>query len=381
MSSLATLALIAGITAAGFALADRTRLGGKLGPTLIVLSLGLLITNLSGLRPDPAAEAWVNGPLTSLAIAQLLLAVDLRRVLPQARRLLAPFLVAVGGTCLAVLLAGWLLREPLGESLAPLAGVYAATFTGGSLNFVSVSRTMSIPADLVLLATTADHLVFAVWFLLSLWLGRQGRAGQLDPSSRGDEPAPGPQPSPDLSGAGWPWRLRSLAASLLVGIAVVLLSDVITAVLQRLQPDFPAILVLTSLALLAAQWPALNRNGASYGLGLVLIHPFFAVIGLSSPLAGLISEGRWVLLYAVLIVAVQALLLLLIQRLRRWPLGETLVASQAAIGGPSTALALGVSLGRRDLALPAIAIGLLGYLLGTYLGLAVAKLFGSVLTS
>jgi uncharacterized membrane protein len=54
----------------------------------------------------------------------------------------------------------------------------------------------------------------------------------------------------------------------------------------------------------------------------------------------------------------------MLRRWRGWGLGETLVASQASIGGPSTALAL------------AKAIGLFGYLLGSYLGLVAAALLG-----
>lgn len=377
MSTSLSLLVIAGLTAAAFALADRTTVGRRPGATLIVLFLGLLATNLTGFRADPEAEAWVNGPLTSLAIVQLLLAVELRRVLPLARRLMAPFLIAVVSTCLAALVSGLALQGPLGPALAPLAGVYTATFTGGSLNFVSVSRAMAIPADLVLLATAADHVVFAVWFLLSLWLGRQGRAdrpapdGPLPPVDPAHDPEHWLQPG-DLD---WRRQWRGLIGSLLLGLAVVALAGPLTGLLQGLLPALPGVLVLTTLALLAAQWPGLNQSASAYGLGLVLIHPFFAVIGLNSPVAGLLGEGRWVLLYAALIVGLQGvLLLLLIRRLRSWPLGETLVASQASIGGPTTALALAVSLGRRDLALPAIAIGLLGYLLGTYLGLTVAGL-------
>lgn len=52
------------------------------------------------------------------------------------------------------------------------------------------------------------------------------------------------------------------------------------------------------------------------------------------------------------------------------------MASQAAIGGPSTALALATSLNRPALAMPGVAIGLLGYLIGTYLGLLSAFLLG-----
>lgn len=86
-------------------------------------------------------------------------------------------------------------------------------------------------------------------------------------------------------------------------------------------------------------------------------------------MSGLLGEGLPVLIFTTLIVALQAVGLLLLRRWRRWLLEETLVASQASIGGPSTALALATSFKRPELVLPCVAIGLLGYLMGTYLGL------------
>ncbi len=49
------------------------------------------------------------------------------------------------------------------------------------------------------------------------------------------------------------------------------------------------------------------------------------------------------------------------------------VASQANIGGGTSALALARSLNRLDLVLPAILIGSLGLALGTYLGFFTAE--------
>jgi uncharacterized membrane protein len=48
------------------------------------------------------------------------------------------------------------------------------------------------------------------------------------------------------------------------------------------------------------------------------------------------------------------------------------VASQAAIGGPPTALALASARGYTDRLVPGIVVGLLGYAGGNYLGLGVA---------
>jgi len=262
-------------------------------------------------------------------------------------------------TLLAVLIGGWLLQPLLGPGRSVLAGMFTATFTGGSLNFVSVARALQPPEALLAVATTADYVVFAAWFAVSLALARrQGRAA----------PAVAAPAERWLAAEGGWWQ------GLLWGLAVLLLSNALTAVLQRLWPALPSILVLTTLTLLVAQLPAASSRRGCYGLGLLLIQPFFTVMGLSSPVGALLGEGLPVLAYAALIVALQGLGLLVLRRWRGWGLGETLVASQASIGGPSTALALATAIGRAELALPAVAIGLLGYLIGTYLGLLAAAL-------
>ena len=360
---LLSLLLILLITALGWWLAQHTAVGRQLGTTMLVLLLGLLVSNLSGVKPQAAAAGWVNGPLTSLAIVQLLLAVDLRRLWPDARRLITPFLLAVVCTLVAALLGAWLLQPLLGPERGLLAGMFTATFTGGSLNFVSVARTLQPSEALLAVATTADYVVFAAWFAVSLALGR----------GRGANPAaaaPGAGVDRWLEPEGGWWL------GLLWGVAVLLLANGLTAVLQRVWPALPSILVLTTLTLLAAQLPGAQSRRGCYGLGLLLIQPFFTVMGLSSPVGALLGEGLPVLLYATLIVGLQGLALLVLRRWRGWGMAETLVASQASIGGPSTALALATAIGRAELAMPAVAIGLLGYLLGTYLGLLAAAVLG-----
>lgn len=106
------------LTALGWWLSRSTPLGQQLGMTLVVLMLGLLVTNITGWKPDQQAAGWISGPLTSLAIVQLLLAIDLRSVWPDARRLLVPFVASVLLTLTAVLLSGLVLAPWLGEQLS-----------------------------------------------------------------------------------------------------------------------------------------------------------------------------------------------------------------------------------------------------------------------
>ena len=370
--------VIAGTTAGGWWLARVNRYAKKLGATMAIIVLGLLIANLSGWKPEAGVSGWVNGPLTSLAIVELLLAVELRRVLPDARRLLAPFLVSVLATVSAVLVGGWLLAPWLGADASALAALYTATFTGGTLNFVSVGRSLAIPDDLFALATAADYVVFTGWFLLSLVIGRDRHAATLTSASSDAQTADvqmaDAQTADAPSASGIAHQPSSWASGLLWGVAVMLVTELVLTLLRGLAWDLPAIIVLTTVALLMAQLPSGGSRIACYDMGLVLIQPFFAVIGLSTTVGGLFGQGLPVLVYAFLVVAIQALAVLFVRRQQRWALVDTLVASQAAVGGPSTALALASSLGRSSLVLPSVAVGLLGMMIGTYLGLAVEAL-------
>ena len=356
---------IACITYAGWWLSWRWSWGRRLGLTMLVLILGVATRNLTGWQPDAVVSSWVSGPLTSLAIAELLLAIKLQTVLSPARKLLPLYGAALLATLAGVLIGAVLLEGPLAEQRSILAGLYTATFSGGTLNFVSVGRTLSPPPSLLALATAADQIVFTLWFAISLGWGRRHRP--LAPVAISTQSIPAVS-SVSIDGdvrSGW-------LEALVWGLVAVSANDLIRRAVATIGLEIPSILVLTSVALLMAQLPGAHGRRSCYGLGLVLIQPFFVVIGLGTPLAGVLAEGRWILLYAALVVGAHVGVVLLLRRRNRFPLHELLVASQAAIGGPSTALALAAGLDRDDLAVAGVALGLLGYVIGTYLGVAVA---------
>ena len=59
-------------------------------------------------------------------------------------------------------------------------------------------------------------------------------------------------------------------------------------------------------------------------------------------------------------------------RLLGWDPVAAAIASQANVGGATSALALARALGRSDLTLPAILLGSVGLAIGTFAGFAVA---------
>jgi uncharacterized membrane protein len=101
------------------------------------------------------------------------------------------------------------------------------------------------------------------------------------------------------------------------------------------------------------------------------VYVFLAVIGAFCDLRRLAELGRLGLVlfgFAGVLVLVHGAVTFGVARLLRMDLDAAAIASQANVGGAGTALALARSLGRNDLALPAVLIGSLGTAIGTFLG-------------
>lgn len=111
-------------------------------------------------------------------------------------------------------------------------------------------------------------------------------------------------------------------------------------------------------------------------LGMFAVYVFLAVIGASCDFAALSRLGMVGVRVAVLAsvcVGIHGLLTFGAAAVLRFDPVLAAVASQANVGGGTTALALARSLQREDLVLPAILVGSLGTALGTFLGFWVAE--------
>lgn len=366
---------VAGSAALAFWLDGRYRWASRLGASLLAIVFGALLSNL-GLVPvaSPVYEV-VTGPVTSLAIAWLLLAVhvsDLRRAGP---RMLAAFGLAVAGTVAGAVLGGLLLGSALGDASWRLSGTLVGTYSGGSLNFVGVGRALELPDSLFAGAAAADNLTTALW--LAACLAAPALLGRWYPAPPSDgEPAAGDEETGEAHPFFSEAPVSVLRLSLLVAVGLVLLAAARLA--AQAVPAVPEVLWLTTFALAAGHLGPLARARGTMQLGNYALHLFFVVIGIYSRVGEILEVGLAVLAFTLLVVGVQGLVVFGAGRLTRLDLGTLTVASQAAVGGPSTALAVAVSREWPVLVLPGIAVGLLGYAVGNYLGIAVGGLLRAV---
>ncbi|HLT37301.1 MAG TPA: DUF819 family protein, partial [Enhygromyxa sp.] len=174
-----------------------------------------------------------------------------------------------------------------------------------------------------------------------------------------------------------------IAAMLALGLAAVLGSSAIAEL-----TEIPMMLILTVIALILAQTrPLWRRLGARIGLpdgdpfvgaqalGIFAVYLFLAVVGAHADLAALAAIGplgRDLTILAATTIVFHGLLVFAVALALRLDIDAAAVASQANIGGGTTALALARGLDRDDLAAPGILVGAIGTALGTFLGFWVA---------
>ena len=380
-SPLALVTVIAAATALAFWLDYRVPALGKVGASMLALIFGAILSN-TGLVPVRAGVYdAVFGPVTSVAIAWLLLSVNLRDLRKAGPRMIGAFGVAVAGTVLGAFVAAAVYGAHFGEDTMRMAGALTGTYSGGSVNFVSVGRELGLSGALFAGLNAADAVVTGLWLaaclVLPLWIGRfyaPVRGGEDETASLPEETEPAKSAAESQRHARHPYFAREGLSALSIAnlVAVGLILVFVSEWLGEVWPAVPSILWLTTLALALGHSPLFRDARGAMQLGSVGLHFFFVLIGIVSRWSEIAAVGVEVFLFTLIVVAVHAVFVLGVGRLLRLDIGTVAVASQAAVGGPSSALAVAISRQWRHLVLPGVVVGLAGYAVGTYLGFGVA---------
>ena len=378
-SPLALATLIAAVTALAFWLDYRFPALGKVGASMMAIIFGAILSN-TGLVPaaSPVYDVVV-GPVTSVSIAWLLLSVDLRDLVKAGPRMTGAFIIAVVGTMIGAFVAALLYGDQFPEDTWRIAGALTGTYSGGSVNFVSVGRELGLSGTLFAGLNAADAVVTGLWLgatlILPVWLARFFAPVRKAARAEGTPVEQGGT-DPDERSRHHPYFVREGLSA--VGIANLFAAGLILVFasewLSDLYPAVPSILILTTLALALGHSPLYREAPGAMQLGSVGLHFFFVLIGILSRVSEIAAVGFEIFYFTLTVVGVHGIWVLGLGKLFRLDIGTIFVASQAAVGGPSSALAVAIAREWRHLVLPGVVMGLFGYAVGTYLGFGVAYL-------
>ena len=354
--------------------AERTRIGRNVSGAAVILLVSMALSNFGVLPKSAEVYNVVWAWLVPLAIPLLLLKADLRRVISETRYMLVAFALGALGTLLGVLLGHAFL--PLGVEGPKLAGVFSATYIGGSMNMVAVSQALQLDSSMAAASVAADNVVGVLYLtflalvpslaLFRRWFRNSTPSLAIPPAQTASRETGQDQASIDL---------RHIAFALGLSFSICALGKVLA---ELCGIAGYSIMFITALTLAVANlFPGrLKSLKGEYEMGLFFMYLFFAAIGIGADVLTMLDKAIVIAAYAAMILLCHAAVTFVGSRLFRLELMEVVIASNACAGGPASAAALAAGKDRRDLVAPAILLGVLGYAIANFIGIGLSTWLG-----
>ena len=378
-------------------LEQKYKWASRISGAIIALILAMILANV-GIIPVSCTlyDDVVWGIIVPMGIPMLLLQCNLKRIWSETGRLLVIFLIGSVGTVAGAFLSYFLLKGPFGnaQDLAKVAVMMTGSYIGGGVNFAAMASQYAAGSDITAAATVADNLLMAGYFFVliafagSRFFRKQFKHPLIDEVESGNVQ----KDAQTQAAAFWSRKdisLKDIALNVAFSVTIVFLSQLISGIFKNL-PDSNAFMHfivnflgsqyvwITTLSVLVATF-ASRKVEALHGsqeIGTYLIYLFLFVIGVPANIYTVITKSPLLLVLTGIMVVVNMLFCFLGAKLLKFNLEDAIIASNANIGGPTTAAGMAISQGWRDLVGPAMLIGTLGYVIGNYMATLVAIALG-----
>ena len=326
--------------------------------------IGILVSNLRLWEVDNGAMETIAGASMLIGLPLLLFAVRVKESLQHAGRMLLAF----GLCCIAGLfctaLVGYYMNGIVPEAWK-VGGMLVGLYTGGTPNVQAIGLALEAPSEYLVLVQAADVLLGGS-YLLGLVTFLPTVYGYFFPPTEKEEAeattfltdrVPFLQQLPQL-GVGLSVTMAS------VGVVYLLTGEVsnLTAL----------ILTLTTFSLLVSVSKVPARIGNSYPLGEYFILVFCVALGLMADFRALAADGMDLLYFSALALYSTTLLHLLLCKLFKVDRDTVILSYVAGFYGPVFVVQVAAVLKNKQLLAAGIAVSLLGFGIGNYLGIGLA---------
>ena len=365
------------IATASIYLENHYEWASKISGPIIGLLAAATLSNIGIIPIESPVYDQVWDIVVPLAIPMLLFTCNLKQIWKESGRLLMIFLISTVGTVLGALV-GYAFLGKMIPVLNHIAGMMVGSYIGGGVNFVAVATAFDIPKELISAATVADNLLMVFYFLILLMIPSMAFFKKHFKSAYLNEKVEDSKEFQSKTVV----TLQDIAFVFAIAVVIVTVSFSLSKGIATLGQNSVVQFISNKYLILTTLTVAVSTLFSSFfkkihganEIGTFLIYLFFVVIGIPASIEAIIAKSPLLLVFCAIMVFVNMFVTFLGAKVFGFTIEEAILASNANIGGPTTAAAMAVSKGWHRFVAPTMLVGTLGYILGTYIGILVGNL-------
>ena len=355
----------------------------KIGPVMILYALGIIIGN-TGLMPEqmPAVQELLSNAMVPLAIPLMLFGCTFN--MKGARSQILALVTGMISVATAVVIGYFIFGRNLPEG-AKIGGMLTGVYTGGTINLAALKTMLGVDDETYILINSYDILVSFLYLSFLLAIGirlfRKFLPNTLGTFTAKDEAAIQKEMSKEdkkpvkgfFTRIGLAYTAKLLGLTLLIvgisaGVALLLPSDMFMTIF---------ILMLTTLGIACSFIKKVHNMKYSYDIGMYFIYIFCIVVASMADLSKLnLAAGMELLGYLLVAVFGSLLLQVIFAKIFKIDSDMMVIASVTYINSPPFVPMMAAAMKNKDVLIPGLTIGVIGYAVGNYLGFLMSQLLG-----
>ena len=330
----------------------------------------------------PAVQELLSNAMVPLAIPLMLFGCTFK--LSGTRSQLLALITGLISVATAVFIGYMIFGKNLTEG-AKIGGMLTGVYTGGTINLAALKTMLGVSDETYILINSYDILVSFLYlsFLLAagIKLFRKFLPNSAGIFTEKDEAAIQKEMSKEdkkphrgfLTRIGIAYIARLLGLTILIigisaGIALLLPSNMFMTIF---------ILMLTTLGIGCSFIKKIHNMKYSYDIGMYFIYIFCLTVASMADLSELnLAGGMGMMGYLLIAVFGSLLLQVIFARIMHIDSDMMVIASVTFINSPPFVPMMAAAMKNKDVLIPGLTIGVLGYAVGNYLGFLMSQLLG-----
>lgn len=351
----------------------------KFAPPIVLIYLGLMVLctlKVWDLKATADTYSAMKNPILYAMLFLMLLRCDLRKIIKLGPKMLIGFFSATISIGLGFVIAFAIMKGGIGSDAWEALGALCGSWMGGGGNMLAIQSALSVSEGAMGYALVMDSVWATLYVMFLLW--SIGFADKFNKWTKADTSAidsVGAALSAEAEANKKPITFQNMAiligSALLVSAVSSMLGKLISGYASFFDAATWTVLIVSVLGILLALTP-FGKIAGTEEISNTMLYIVIALIASRADLSAMGNAPMW-LLTGLIILVFHVAIMVILAKLLHMDIFTCAVASLANIGGTATAPVLA---GTYSSALVPVGIimALLGYVIGTGGGLAVAYL-------